>query len=97
MICVVTLQFTGEVPDALRLEHRDALRQMTKDGHLLLSGPLSNKQGMAILTAPSLDDARTLYGATPLARADLIHWGIEEWDLRGGALTPLLTYLDRQG
>ncbi len=95
MICVVTLEFTGEVPDDLRVEHRDALGRLTNDGYLLLSGPLSKNQGMAILKAPSLDDARTLYAATPLATANLIQWRVEEWDPRGGALAALFTYLDR--
>lgn len=75
-------------------DHLAHLAQLKASGHLLLSGPATDRRGgFVILQAESLDAARALAEADPLVARGLDHYTIREWRITDGvpdAIKPAL-------
>jgi uncharacterized protein YciI len=77
---IVRIKVKGAVQESDSAAQAAFLGALIKEKRLLLAGTLPETpgQGMAILTASTLDEARALYGNSPLLKRDLIDWTITE-------------------
>ncbi len=81
---VVTLSFTRGAPSP---DQRDAQQQflarLHEEGTLVLAGRFTDERGggMAVLEAPSLDEARRRYADSPLVAGNVVDWDVREWDV----------------
>jgi uncharacterized protein YciI len=81
---VVTLAFPRGAPSPEQREaQQEFLARLRDDGTLVYAGRFTDERGggMAVLEAPSLDEARRRYAESPLVADDVVDWDVREWDV----------------
>jgi uncharacterized protein YciI len=83
---IVRIKVKGTVEESDTAAQKAFLGALTKDKRLVLAGTLPETpgQGMAILRASTIDEARALYSNAPLLKRDLIDWTISELNVTFG-------------
>jgi uncharacterized protein YciI len=83
---LVRVEFKAKADQADLVEQRAFLERITKERTLLLAAMLPEEpgKGIAILEAPSIDEAKTMYSAAPLAKKGIIAWSLSPITLTYG-------------
>lgn len=85
---VVSLAFPHGPPTP---DERDAQKQflagLLEQDVLVMAGVFPDERGggMSILQAPSLEEARGRFAASPLVEAGRVDWEVREWNVTWGA------------
>jgi uncharacterized protein YciI len=83
---IVRIEFKAKAGDADLFEQRAFLERITSDGTLLAAAILPDEpgKGIAIIEAPSIEDAKALYAEAPLFKKGIIAWSMSPLTLTYG-------------
>lgn len=94
---VIFWQGKGKDLMPLLAEHLDYMIELERSGKLFASGPLGLREmrnGMTVLRAETIEEARAIALADPFVKADLRGFTVEPWTIMEGSITVSVSYSD---